>query len=105
MLAAKEVKFPLIVLTLIKVVEAEGKIPVPKSAGNIGDSRLGRGGGWSQASPVHILGGGGGVSVKFSRQEWQINFIHSDDTEKVAASCVKDSHATSRLSRKESHDQ
>ena len=29
MLAVKEVKFPLIVLTLIKVVEVEGKIPKP----------------------------------------------------------------------------
>lgn len=41
MLAVKEVKFPLIVLILIKVVEVEGKIPESKSAGNIGGPRLG----------------------------------------------------------------
>lgn len=41
MLAVKEVKFPLIVLTLIKVVEVEGKIPEPEIAGNTGGPRLG----------------------------------------------------------------
>lgn len=37
----EEVKFPLIVLPMIKVVEVEGKIPEPESAGNIGGPRLG----------------------------------------------------------------
>lgn len=37
----KEVKFPLIVLMLIKVVDVEGKIPESKNAGNIGGPRLG----------------------------------------------------------------
>lgn len=41
MLAVKEVKFPLIVLTLIKVVEVEGKIPESENVGDVGGSRLG----------------------------------------------------------------
>lgn len=105
-LAVKEVKFPLIVLTLIKVVEAEGKIPAPENAGNIGDSRLSCGGRWSQEGGA---GRGGcphpGVGVGYSQgnslgREWQISFIPSDDIEKLAASCVeKDSGAKSRQRR------
>lgn len=41
MLAVKEVRFPLIVLTLIKVVEVEGKTPESENAGNIEIPRLG----------------------------------------------------------------
>lgn len=41
MLTVKEVKFPLIVLTLIKVVKVERKIPEPENAGNIRGSGVG----------------------------------------------------------------
>ena len=51
MLAAKEVKFPLIVLTPIKVVEVEGKIPELKNPVNIRGSRSGSGGGAKPAVP------------------------------------------------------
>lgn len=66
MLVVKEVKFPLIVLTPIKVVEVEGKTPEPKNAGNIGDSRLGSRAGAKRASSTASSSSSG--SVKFSRQ-------------------------------------
>lgn len=102
MLAVKEVKFPLIVLTPIKVVEVEGKIPEPENAGNVGGSRLGRGVEPSEPLPwprPHPHPRGQRSSLV---RERQVSFMCS---EKPASSCVKeDSDAPSRFSRKECRD-
>lgn len=63
-------------------------------------------------TPKKVVGGGAKKtssvfkgSVKFQDREWQISFISSDNTDKLAATYVgKDSDGVSRHSRKECLD-